>query len=324
MFIKVMFILIIRKCYLKKEFIMKKSYIIILTGLVLALTLRVSAQQDPMFAHYMFNQLVLNPAYAGSTDYASFSATTRHQWVGLEGAPQTQTFSAHTPLKNQMGVGLTLGRDVAGPMSTFMFEVNCSYKLKISDKSDLLFGLMAGFNNSNVQLTDLENVDPDDVSFHSNINAFKPVFGTGIYFSNPKGFASLSIPDLVETDYTTQAVSWQHKRHYYLSGGFVASLGEEVKIRPSLMTRYVVGTPISVELTTSLIFKEKFWFGLIYRYNDAVGALAALQINPQLRIAYSYDYSTSMLRGYQGGSHELSITYDMNFGAKSHTSPRYF
>ncbi len=287
-------------------------------------TLNLSAQQDPMFAHYMFNQLVLNPAYAGSSDYVSFIATTRHQWVGLEGAPQTQTFSVNTPLKNQVGAGLSLGRDVAGPVKVFMFEADFSYKLKLSEKSDLLFGLMAGFNNSVVNLTNLENVDPDDLSFQNDINAFKPVFGAGLYFSNPKGFAGFSVPELVETDYTTQSVSWQHKRHYYLSGGFIASLNEQIKLRPSVMMRYVGGAPFSAEATASFIFKDKLWFGLIYRLNDAAGALAALQINNQLRIAYSYDYSVSMLRGYQGGSHELSVIYDLNFGTKNHTSPRYF
>ncbi len=288
------------------------------------ITLKLSAQQDPMFAHYMFNQLVLNPAYAGSSDYASFMATTRHQWVGLDGAPQTQTFSAHAPLKNQVGVGLTFARDVAGPMTTFVFESNFSYKLKFNDKSNLLFGLMAGLNNSSVQLTSLLDIDPDDVSFQNNINSFKPVFGAGLYFNNPRGFISFSVPDLVETDYTTLDLSWQHKRHYYLSGGFVSNIGEQVKFRPSVMMRYVNGAPFSAEATASLIFKDKLWFGLIYRLNDAVGALAAIQINNQLRVAYSYDYSVTMLRGYQGGSHEISVIYDLNFGEKSHASPRYF
>jgi type IX secretion system PorP/SprF family membrane protein len=301
---------------------MKKINIILI--LVLVAGIRLSAQQDPMFAHYQFNQLVLNPAYAGNSDYTSFVLTTRHQWIGLEGAPQTQTFSVHTPLKNMIGVGLSLGRDVAGPVSTFMCEANFSYKLKVSDKSNLSFGLMGGFNNSSVKLIGLEGIDPNDVSFYNNINVYKPVFGAGLYFSHPSFYVGFSVPDLVESDYAENAVSWKHKRHYYFNAGYITELGENVKFRPAFMTRYVQNAPISAEVTTSFIFKDLIWFGLIYRLNDAVGALAAVQINNQFRLAYSYDYTTSVLRPYQGGSHEISVSYDLNNGNKQHTSPRYF
>jgi type IX secretion system PorP/SprF family membrane protein len=301
---------------------MKKINIVF--ALLMTISTCMFAQQDPMFAHYQFNQLALNPAYAGSNDYTSFVLTTRHQWIGLEGAPQTQTFSVNTPLENSIGFGLNLGRDVAGPVTTFMFEANFSYKLKVSEKSNLNFGLMGGFNNSSVKLSNLVGINPEDVSFHNNVNVYKPVFGAGLYYSHPSFFAGLSVPDLVESDYAEQSVTWTHKRHYYLNAGYLGEISENVKFRPALMMRYVPNTPFSAELTTSLIFKDKIWFGLIYRLNDAVGALAAVQINNQFRISYSYDYTTSILRPYQGGSHEISVSYDLDNGSKKHTSPRYF
>ena len=285
----------------------------------------INAQQDPMFSQYMFNTLSLNPAYAGSSDLISATAITRHQWMGIKGAPQTQTLAIHSPLKHQIGLGVSIIRDQAGPVNNLSAQADISYNIKITKQSKLYFGLMGGINNFNVGLTGIENVNPEDVSFFQNTNSYKPVFGFGIYYRHPNAYLGLSAPNLMETNYNINTPSLlQHKRHYFLIAGYVKDINKNVKLRPTLMMRYVQNAPLSVELTASVILKELFWVGALYRYRDAAGALICFQINPHFRIGYSYDYSLNKLRGNQSGSHELSLSYDFSFKPMKYVSPRYF
>ncbi|MCK5367254.1 MAG: PorP/SprF family type IX secretion system membrane protein, partial [Cyclobacteriaceae bacterium] len=89
------------------------KYITIITFIALFIVGRVAnAQQQAMFSQYMYNGLAINPAYAGSQESASMTALMRQQWVGMEGAPSTQTFSGHMPIeKKRIGVGLMLLHD---------------------------------------------------------------------------------------------------------------------------------------------------------------------------------------------------------------------
>jgi type IX secretion system PorP/SprF family membrane protein len=303
---------------------MKKFIIISIIASALFFTEKASAQQDPMFSQYMFNTMSLNPAYAGSSDLISSSLITRHQWLGIKGAPQTQTLAIHSPLKKQIGAGISVIRDQAGPVNNFSIQGNFSYHLMLSKKSELYFGLMAGMNNVNIKLTEVVGVNVDDISFQQNLNSFRPVFGFGLYYRHPKAYAGISIPDLAETGYTGINSSWEHKRHYFLIAGYITDLNDNLKLRPTMMMRYVKNAPISAEVTASVIYNDLIWFGLMYRVKDAAGALFCFQINPQLRIGYSYDYSLNTLRGHQGGSHEVMISYDFSYKAAKYVSPRYF
>jgi type IX secretion system PorP/SprF family membrane protein len=296
----------------------------IILSIVLAFTVfSLSAQQDPLFSHYMFNRLLVNPAYAGVNGDLSVVAGTRHQWTGLEGAPSTQTLSVHLPYNDQLGLGVSVIRDQAGPLTNLSFNANFSYQLKLNESSNLSFGLMGGANNANIQLTSLEGVDPSDVSFHSDINQYKPVFGAGLYYYSEKMYAGISAPDLVESVYESTSSTWQHNRHIYFMSGFVANLSDQLKLRPSVLLRYAESVPVSVELNTNLVIQDKYWVGLLYRYNDAIGALVSMQIASDLQIAYSYDYSFNMLRGYQGGSHQVSVAYNMKIRDKQFANPRF-
>lgn len=292
------------------------------------------AQSDPMFSHYMFNTLNINPAYAGSTDYLSLTAISRHQWIGFEGAPTTQNFTAHSLVSDQIGAGFALVHDMAGPIRSMSMKANFSYSLtltkgragarKKSGHSELAFGLMAGVSNYYVGLTDIENVNPANDAFHSDIYQYQPIFGAGLHYSFDNGFVGFSVPDLVETSYEKNASTWIHNRHYFLTGGYLFDLKNSFKLRPTLMTRYVKNAPLSAEITLSAIYDDMFWFGLLYRHNDAIGALASVQINNQIRIGYAYDYSILSLSSYQSGSHEIILSYDFNIAKSDFASPRYF
>jgi type IX secretion system PorP/SprF family membrane protein len=303
---------------------MKINKYIIAIIIVKMLTISLFAQQDPMYSQYMFNTLSLNPAYAGTSGKISAVLLSRHQWLGLEAAPQTQTFAIHSPLKNKTSLGLSVIKDKAGPINNLSFQANYSYNINLSNTFLLYFGLMAGINNVNVQLVAVEGVEFNDFAFSQNINAFRPVFGFGLYLNNPKFYTGFSIPDILETSYTNNVNSWDHKRHYYFIAGHLTNLTDNLKLRSTMMMRYVENSPFSADLTLSAIIKDLFWIGGIYRLNDAAGLLFALQINPELRIGYSYDYSLNVLKSTQTGSHELMISYDFNYQPTKYISPRYF
>jgi type IX secretion system PorP/SprF family membrane protein len=272
----------------------------------------------------MFNNLCVNPAYAGSTGLISTSLISRHQWVGIDGAPQTQSLSVHAPLKKQLGIGVNIIRDQAGPLNNILIQANCSYHLNLNDKSKLYFGLMTGLNSLNAKLTEVVDINFEDLTFQQNLNSFRPVFGTGLYFSHPNAYAGFSIPDIVETTFSDAINEFKHKRHFYLIGGYLLNVGDMMKLRPTAMLRYVDNSPIAAEVTMSLIYNDFLWFGIMYRHSGSAGALVAVQINPEIRVGYAYDYSLNSLKGHQGGSHEIMLNYDFNYNPIKLLSPRYF
>lgn len=272
----------------------------------------------------MFNNLSINPGYAGTSGYLSIRTFSRHQWIGFDGAPQTQSLSIHAPLKNGLGLGLFVERDVIGPVNNINIKGNIAYRLKLGDNSRLSFGIMAGTSSTDIGLNDISTNSKEDIAFQSNIKKTKPVLGTGFRFYGENGFFSASIPNLIETKFETKDITWTHSRHYYLSGGYTWRVNKDLFFRPTAMLRYVKNAPVSAEISGSFIISEKIWLGGMYRFDNAVGALASIQINKQLRIGYAYDLSLREVSSYQSGTHEIMVGYDFNFGKDNFISPKFF
>ena len=290
------------------------------------------AQQDPMYTMYMWNTLAVNPGYAGSADLFTVTGLARQQWVGLAGAPSTQTLTAHTPLPMEsLGVGLSLVHDQVGPVNNTLASVDVAYRIRLTDRSRLAFGLKAGVDLMQLKLGGLQNVDANDPLFGADINAkAKPNFGFGLYYWNAKGYLGLSAPKLLEherfeTDAATTVVSAvRQRRHYFLIGGYVFDLGPDVKFRPSFLVKAVEGAPISLDLSAMFLLREKLWLGAAYRNQDAFSALIAYQISDQFKVGYAHDFTTTELRSYHSGTHELMLSYDLRFNKEKTLSPRYF
>lgn len=309
---------------------MKKIIIIILIAIT---GYNSNAQQDAMFTHYMFNTLAVNPAYAGSRDALTVTGLYRSQWVGFDGAPTTQTVTLHTPILNQnSGIGLSLINDKIGPTNTTSFYVDFSYKIKLSKKSSLAFGLKGGMNMVKHNLTDLSLETQNDPAFMNDFQSkLLPNFGFGMYYYTDKFYAGLSIPKLLENNFSSNTVSGttnlaSEKRHYFLIAGSVFDLNEEIKLKPTAFVKVTNGAPIEADLTASFIFNDKFWLGAMFRTGDAIGLLAGFNITDQLAIGYSFDWSyANTTVKYNGGSHELMLRYDFIYKtAEKIRSPRYF
>jgi type IX secretion system PorP/SprF family membrane protein len=291
------------------------------------------AQQDPMFTHYMFNTLAINPGYAGSRDALTVTFLDRMQWTGFDGAPKTQTLTMHSPLwvKNT-GIGLSVINDKIGPTNNTSFYADFSYKIKISTRSHLAFGFKAGMNIMKNDLADLKLQDQQDPEFQNNIRSnFLPNFGFGLYYYSDKYYIGASIPKLLENNFKENSVSGSvnlgsEAKHYFLIGGYLYKINEDFKLKPTTFIKITKAAPIEMDFSGQLLYKDRVWAGAMYRTGDAVGILVGAYVTQSLAIGYSYDWSyTNRSFKYNGGSHEILLQYDFVFKEQQKIrSPRYF
>lgn len=292
-----------------------------------------NAQQDPMYTQYMFNQQVINPAYAGTWESLGFMVLGRHQWTGWEGAPETYTFTVQAPLKNErVALGLNLISDKVGLEKRFYMYADYSYMVPLNEKVNLRLGLKGGFTSYSNNLDAYNPLDPDDPSFEGNIDSkLKPNFGVGAFLYGKKAYLGFSIPQVVnstfENDYNNFEVEGQ-LRHYFLSAGMVFDLGENIKFKPTTLMKASftseTGTPVQFDLTGNFLIKEKLWLGAMWRSGDSYGFIAQFLFAEKLRIGYAVDFSTTNLQNYNSGSHEIMVTYEIRFKKEKVVSPRYF
>ena len=295
---------------------------------LLVATAGARAQQDPMYSQYMFNTLAVNPAYAGSADVFTVMALSRHQWVGFNGAPSTQTLLAHTPLPAEnMALGLSVLNDKVGPTRQTSAYADYAYRIRTGANSRLAFGLKGGVNLYQADLASLTSVDPDVASVNVK-GQILPNFGFGLYWHSKRGYLGASIPKLLENDIDAVneggIVTASEVRHYFLLGGYVIDLDRSVKFKPSFMVRMVPGAPISVDVNANFLFRERIWLGAMYRVGNAFGVLGQYQVNDQFRIGYAFDLTTTKIGAYNAGTHEIMLNYDLRFFTGRTVSPRYF
>lgn len=307
---------------------MKPWHHIVLGLLPLFPAMGARAQQDPLFSQYMFNTLAVNPGYAGSADVFTVMALSRHQWVGFDGAPNTQTLLAHTPLRNRsMGAGLSVLNDKVGPTRQTSVYGDYAYRIRTGADTRLAFGLKGGVNLYQADLAALTSVDPDVASVNVKGKAL-PNFGFGLFWHGPRYYVGASIPKLMENDIDAvdQAgiVTASEVRHWFLLGGYVLDLDRAVKFKPSFMLRAVRGAPLSVDLNANFLFRERIWLGAMYRVGNAFGVLGQYQVNDQFRVGYAFDLTTTRIGAYNAGTHEIMLNYDLRFFTGRTVSPRYF
>jgi len=309
---------------------MKKIYLLIFLLPALMHSGLVNAQQESLLSQYMFNGLVLNPAYAGSKDYASITAMFRKQWTGFPGSPVTQSASIHGPLKSKkVGLGLLISNDHVGV--TAQTDVYGSYAFHIPmPNAKLALGIQGGFSYVKSKLSDLTVWDSNDQVFELNTQTnLLPNFGAGIYYYREKFYAGISVPHLLNYDpERTLGIevkdAFRQTRHYYLTAGGVVNLSRDIKFKPSALLKYVQGAPFQYDLNANFLLNDILWVGATYRSNDAIVAMIEYQINKKLRLGYSYDITLTRLSNYESGTHEIMLGYDFGYNILKMKNPRYF
>lgn len=282
------------------------------------------AQQDPQYTMYMFNTMSVNSAYAGTRGYTSIVGLHRSQWVGLDGAPRTQTLAIDGPVSKRVGLGLSVVNDEVGPSDEFYIDGNFSYTIPVDNNYKLALGLKGGLRIFNVDFS-VGSTQVSDRAFQNIENKLLPTVGVGLYlFSNNKYFG-LSVPNFLRDEhYDSQMRTVAEERlHLFIIGGWVFDVSRNTKFKPAFLVKHVSGAPLSVDLSANFLFNERFRLGASYRWDDAISAMVGFDLGRRLLIAYAYDYTTTELSNYNNGTHEITLRFNI-FKDKILKSPRFF
>ncbi|MFE3849262.1 type IX secretion system membrane protein PorP/SprF [Flavobacterium sp. LB3P45] len=284
------------------------------------------AQQDAQFTQYMYNTININPAYAGSRGVLSIFALHRTQWVGLDGAPVTNTVSVNTPLNaNNLGLGVSLVNDKIGPTHENTLSADLSYTVPTSETFKLSFGIKATANLFDLDVSRLNPAD-DDPSLHDYSNKFTPNIGAGVYLHSDKAYVGFSVPNFIESKrYDDNEVAiFKEKINYYLIAGYVFDLKNDIKFKPAVLTKIVAGAPLQVDVSANFMFMNKFVVGAAYRWSAALSVMVGFQVSEGLYIGYGYDHETTNLNHYNSGSHEIFLRYELFNNSNKIITPRFF
>ncbi len=307
-------------------------------------TIKLKAQQEPIYSQYIFNGLVMNPAFAGYKETLNFQTFYRDQWTNLQGSPKTFSASVDGSFsENRMGLGIDFLSDAIGLQKTQSAYLSYAYRLKFNESSKLSLGLSIGIIQNSLSGNLFDPTDPVDPILNTYANkVIKPDMKAGLLYASDHVFASLSFTNLLSNIIPAQSSTLYIKStpHGYLSAGVIYPITNFLKIKPSFLLRGDFNSPLTSDLNGFLIFENKFWAGFSYRNgiqfgkqgnlstnlptNNAMVFLLDYYISPQLRIGYSYDYATTSLQKVSGGSHEISIGYTFGKRSTALLSPRFF
>lgn len=314
---------------------MKKIYIIFI--LLLSIILEIKAQQDAQYTQYMYNTISVNPAYAGSRNTINITGLYRNQWVGIGGAPVTQTLNIHSPIgaSEKVGLGLSVINDKVGPTTETYINIDFSYTVNLSDWEELSFGLKAGGHLLDVNFNELNKFTNSDILLDANIdNKFSPNVGVGVYYHKPKFYIGLSAPNLLETKHfnessngsTASSFLAKERVNYYLISGYVFELNDRLKFKPATLLKLIEGAPLQVDISANFLIQEKLTLGLAYRWSAALSALAGFQISDNLMLGFAYDRDTTQLGStkFNGGSYEFLLRYEISKKQEKVVYPRFF
>ncbi|WP_449421217.1 PorP/SprF family type IX secretion system membrane protein [Robertkochia marina] len=316
--------------------LMKYSTLLLLS---LIFSIELSAQQDAQYTQYMYNTVSVNPAYAGSRGLMSITGLYRNQWLGLDGAPESQTLNVHTPLKrSKFGVGLSLINDRIGNgvnQQTWLDGV-VSYTVQTSYEGKLSFGLKVGGSLLNIDFSRLNQYQDVEFTAADNIeNKFSPNIGAGIYYHDRNYYVGLSVPNILQTEFfadsnnsNTDVSSFVSKSriNYYLIGGYVWEIDYNWKFKPAFLTKVTAGAPLQLDLSANFMFDDTFTMGLGYRLDSAITALVGWQLNRSLNIGLAYDREITRLGGtaFNSGSFEFFLRYELSRNYSRVQTPRFF
>jgi type IX secretion system PorP/SprF family membrane protein len=303
------------------------------------------AQQTVQFSQYMFNGLVVNPAYAGYKEDWTLNLSSRLQWAGIDGAPRTNTISIDgvlNPDNKNMALGFLATNDRLGPENNTSFYANYAYRLRLDDEDTkrLSFGFGAGLVQYRIDASKFNANDPTDGSIIGNENTLMADFRLGVYYTTPSFYLGGSVLNLFSKPVSgANTLVVNPVPHGYLTTGFVIPLSNTIDIKPSVMLKGDLKSPAGLDLTTYLLFDKKLWLGASYNTgvnlkqsgqykgldkSNTITGIAQFNISDFLRFGYSYDFSTSALGTYQSGTHEVSLSLSFRRKQPRVISPRFF
>lgn len=304
---------------------MRKSIHFLAMGVLWVAAQAAFAQQQAIFSQYMFNIMSINPAYTGSHEALSFTALSRWQWEGVDGAPNTQTFTMHSPLRNkQAALGLYVINDNIGVANNTSVNVSAAYRIP-SKRGYFSMGLQGGFSNYTASFSTLNPQNPDPNLAENRTSDFLPNLGIGLFYYAEKWYAGLSMPQMFAVSVEEggdEAV--RQIQHTFLIAGYVFDLSPRWKVRPNVLFKGVEGAPLQLDLNANLILDDKYWVGASWRSFDSFQILLEWQALDNLRVGYAYDITTTAINTVSSGSHEIAVNYRVKLRRDQIITPRYF
>lgn len=300
-----------------------------LYGFFICIGLMAVAQQDAQYTQYMYNTVSINPGYAGTRGQMSIAALHRSQWVGLEGAPVTQTFNIHSPIGYKgVGMGISVVNDRIGPTSETGFDADFSYTLKLAKETELSFGLKGSINLLDIRFSEL-NQFAQDITLQQDIdNRISPNVGAGIYYHTNKFYAGLSVPRFLETSHFEESSlsTAKEQMNFYLITGYVWDLNPFLKFKPTILSKITQGAPLQVDMSANFMFDEKFILGAAYRWDAAFSGMVGFNVSNNFLIGIAYDREITELGNavFNDGSFEVIFRYDFISLKENLRSPRFF
>jgi len=289
----------------------------------------VFAQQEPQYTQYMFNQLVLNPAYAGSKEVLSASLFHRDQWRGFDGHPQTNSLSLHnTTKKNKVGWGVNFTNDQIGPKTSNTLLCSYSYKIRFLN-GKLSFGLRAGIAAYTFNWLDVTHKDAADPTYQQRTNSettIAPTADFGMYYYTNSFYVGLSSVSLFKSQISKQdndSLASNLARHSFLTLGKAWSRSDNFVFNPSIMIKKAKGAPFTVDINISTLLKQRLWLGLSFRSNHSACVYSQLKVSDKFKVGLSFDSNRFIQYGIRTKTIEVMIGYDLNIFKSKIISPRY-
>ena len=289
------------------------------------------AQQDPMYSMYMFDKMLINPAFAGSSHWVVASVKYRDKLSGLNGRPSTQTFNIHSPIqKKHIGVGFKVVKDKIAILSTLNAAVNFSYHLNVAG-GKLSAGLEIGVYNRKIDYQKLIYQTRGDelIPFESQSSTI-PDAAWGLYYQKKQYYFGFSKYHLIKSTFKDGGVANSNSKlynHFYLLAGNVFMINKYWTIEPSMLLKIQPSSAVQLDVNSMVYYQEKFGIGLQYRTGDAIVGILRINILENLKLSYSYDYILSKLSKYTQGGHEILLSYGIKLApppVQKETHPRYY
>lgn len=287
------------------------------------------AQQDPQYSQYMFNQLAINPAYAGSKEALSAAVFLRDQWTGIDGAPKTETFTIHGPMrKKKVGLGFTVIGDQIGPKKSIGALASYAYRIKIRD-GKLSFGLRFGIYQYIFNWSEINYKDQADIyNSQSQTSTLVPTSDAGLYYYTNSLYTGISATHLFNgrlTNVTNQNGDYaQLSPHLFYTLGKAWAVSDKLIFSPSCMIKAAKNSPVTADINFSFLLNQRLWMGLSVRTGFGIVAYTQFNITDKFRIGYAFDFGINKVGRAGGGSHELMLSYDLKISKPAFFSPRYF
>ncbi len=294
-----------------------------------------SAQQQQNFSLYQFFKQGFNPGYVGSTGPLSGTLDYRNQWVNTDGSPESFNAGVHGLLsgnrskQSRHAMGVLFSHDQIGVSKNNSIALQYAYRLPVSDKMTLSFGLQGSYLQSTTNFGQLQVADFPDPIASGSVKANTANIGAGLYLYSRRFFAGVSSPGLLNNNEDFSGISnpQSNRQHYYLMAGYVIPVNKQIKLRASGLFKTTIldegKAPAIADFNLAAIFYERLLVGASYRTDNTVLAIAQIQLTRALNVGYGIDFNTANIGRPSGVSHEIVLGFNLVTNKAAFTTPRF-